>query len=114
MPQTVQLQIVDDCGSPLAANNGGTAQVSFGNQDASIDLHDVGGGIWEGTWTPVNAAPQVTLQAVASGHFGQVSSIAAGIAVTVQPAATNAPAQISGVVNAASGTQAITTDRDAG
>jgi hypothetical protein len=54
--QTVRLQIVDDCGNPLAANNGGVAQVSFGDQDASINLNDVGVGIWEATWTPGNTA----------------------------------------------------------
>ncbi len=108
MPQTVRLQIADGCGNPLAASNGGAAQVSFGNQDASLSLHDVGGGIWEGTWTPVKAAAIVTLQAVASQLSPvQLSSIAAGTAVTVLPASVSAPAQISAVVNAASDAQAM-------
>jgi uncharacterized protein (TIGR03437 family) len=107
VPQTVQLQIADDCGNPLAADNGGAAQVSFGNQDASIDLHDIGSGIWEGTWTPVKAAALVTLQAVASRLSAGLSSSAAGTAVTVQPASINAPGQISAVVNAAGSAQAM-------
>ena len=104
--QRVQLQILDDCGSPLAAPNGGGAQVSFDNQDAPINLTDVGGGIWEGTWTPVNAAQPATLQAVASEQTLGLSSIAAAIAVTVQPASANAAGQTFAVVNAASGAQA--------
>ncbi len=104
--QRVQLQILDDCGSPLAAQNGGGAQVSFDDQDAPINLTDVGGGIWEGTWTPVNAAQPATLQAVASEQTLGLSSIAAATAVTVQAASANAAGQTLAVVNAASGAQA--------
>ena len=81
--------------------------MSFGDQDVAIDLHDIGGGIWEGTWTPVNAATPVTLQAVAFEHSSGLSSIAAGIAVSVLAASGNAPAQISALVNAASSAQAM-------
>jgi uncharacterized protein (TIGR03437 family) len=107
VPQNVQLLIVDNCGNPLSSANGGTAQVSFGNQDASIDLQDVGGGVWEGTWTPVTAGVQVSVQAVAFERVPSLGSIPARIAVTVQPASQNAPAQISGVVNAAGSAQAV-------
>jgi uncharacterized protein (TIGR03437 family) len=106
VPQRVQLVILDDCGSPLAAQNGGGAQISFGNQDASINLTDVGGGIWEGTWTPVNAAASATLRAIASEQTPGLSSIAAGTAVTVQPGSPNVAGQTLGVVNAASSAQA--------
>jgi uncharacterized protein (TIGR03437 family) len=105
-PQTVRLRIVDDCGNPLTAGNGGAALVSFGDQDSAVDLHDVGGGLWEGTWTPVNTAPLVTLQAAAVELSSGLDSIADGIAVSVQPAPVNSPAQVLGVVNAASGPQA--------
>jgi uncharacterized protein (TIGR03437 family) len=107
VPQTVRMQIADDCGNPLAGDNGGTVQVSFSDQDGALNLHDIGGGIWEGTWTPVNAAALVTLQAVASELSPSLSSMSAAIAVTVQPASANAPGMTSGVVNAASGAQAI-------
>jgi len=106
LPQTVQLRIVDDCGNPLTAGNGGAVQVSFGNQDPSVNLQDVGGGLWEGTWTPVNPLAPVNLQAVASEQSLGLSSIAAGISVTVQPAPSNAPGLTSGVVNAAVSAQA--------
>jgi uncharacterized protein (TIGR03437 family) len=107
VPQTVQLQIVDDCGGALSARNGGAVQVSFSDQDASMDLHDVGGGIWEGTWTSVNAAHLVTLQAVAFEQSLGLGSISAGTVVTVNPATLNSLAQIAAVVNAASSGQAI-------
>ena len=105
-PQTVQLQIVDDCGEALAEQNGGAVQISFSDQDASVDLHDVGGGIWEATWDPLNVAPLVTLNAVAFERSPSVSSIAAAIDVVVNPPGINAPARISAVVNAASSGQA--------
>jgi uncharacterized protein (TIGR03437 family) len=53
----------------------------------------------------VNAGAQVTLQAVASELSPALSSIAAGVAVTVQPAPLDAPALISGAVNAAGSAQ---------
>ena len=89
-PQPVQVQIVDDCNNPLSVTNGGVVQVLFSNGDAPIDLHDVGSGIWEGTWMPVNAAAQITLQVVASESSLGLSSIAAGTAVTVQSPALSA------------------------
>jgi uncharacterized protein (TIGR03437 family) len=107
LPQTVQLKITNDCGVALAAENGGAVQVSFTNQDTSINLVDVGGGIWEGTWTPINAATLVNLEAVAFELSPNLSSIPEGIAVTVNPAALNAPGQISAVVNAADGAQSL-------
>ncbi len=61
-PQTVQVEVIDDCGNPVTASNGGSVQVTFNSGDAGVDLHDMGTGIWEATWTPVNAASQVTLQ----------------------------------------------------
>ncbi len=69
-------------------------------------LHDVGGGIWEATWDPLNVAPLVTLNAVAFERSPSVSSIAAAIDVVVNPPGINAPARISAVVNAASSGQA--------
>ena len=106
LPQTVQLVIADDCGSPLAAINGGAAQISFSNLDGSIDLHDIGGGIWEGTWTPVKSAAQVKLHVVAFERFPGLGSVAAGIAVSVRPSSADAPAQVLTVVNAAIGDRA--------
>jgi uncharacterized protein (TIGR03437 family) len=106
LPQTVQLGIADDCGNPLVATNGGAAQVSFSDMDVAIDLHDVGDGIWEGTWAPVKSVAQVKLHAVAFEKSPRLSSVAAGIAVSVRPSPVDAPAQVLAVVNAASGSHA--------
>ena len=104
VPQKVQLQIIDDCGNPLAATNGGLAQVSFSDQDPAVVLNDIGGGIWEGTWVPVNTTPTVQVRAVASQSPAGLRSIAAAIAVTVNRRPPRA-GRTSGVVNAASSVQ---------
>ena len=84
--QRVQVQIVDDCNHPITQSNGGGAEVTFSNKDGAVKLSDTGGGIWEGTWTPSNAAAQVTMQVVAKatgsglsdftgrGHFDRYSA----------------------------------------
>jgi uncharacterized protein (TIGR03437 family) len=82
---------------------GGTARVSIIGDAEAINLTDIGGGIWEGTWTPVSAAQSVTLQAVASEQSLALSLLEAKVAVTVVPAGPNAAPQISTIVNAATG-----------
>jgi len=112
--QPVQVQLVDDCGNPVTAKNGGSAQVTFlssggGNNDPALNLLDVGGGFWEGTWTPTNAASSVTLQLAAqeagtgSGALLQGSTTTS---VAVQAVSASAAAQPTGVANAASAQQA--------
>jgi uncharacterized protein (TIGR03437 family) len=107
LPQTIQLQIVDDCGNLLTSDHGGMAQVSFSDSDPSIDLHDAGKGLWEGTWTPMESAAQVKLSVVASELSPALHSIRAGVALTVSPAPADAPAGIFTVMNAASTARAI-------
>jgi uncharacterized protein (TIGR03437 family) len=107
LPQKIQIQVADDCGRPLTSTNGGTVQVSFSSADSSIDLRDTGGGIWEGTWTPLNAAAQVNLSVTASRLSPGLHSLPSGVAVTVQSPSLDAPARISAVVNAASAARAI-------
>jgi uncharacterized protein (TIGR03437 family) len=104
-PQKVQLQISDDCGNPVTITKGGGGQVSIIGDDNAVDLTDVGGGIWEGTWTPVKAAPLVSLQAAAREQQLALG-LPAEVTVTVVPATPNTSPQISAVVNAATGTHA--------
>ena len=104
-PQKVQLQISDDCGNPVTITKGGGGQVSIIGDDNAVDLTDVGGGIWEGTWTPVKAAPLVSLQAAALEQQLALG-LPAEVTVTVVPATPNTSPQISAVVNAATGTHA--------
>ena len=101
--QPVQVQVVDDCNNPVTAAGGGAVQVTFSNGDPALTLTDAGGGTWEGTWIPLTTGATVTLQVAAqSGSLTGGSSITAG----VNPASANGAAQISGIVNAASGSTA--------
>ncbi len=108
-PQIVEVDVIDDCGNPVTAQAGGSLQVTFSSGDAGIDLHDTGSGIWTATWTPVNAAAQVTLQVEASEQgitLNPSLNAASSVTVTV-PAATAASApQPTGIANAASAAQA--------
>ncbi len=65
-PETLRAEVIDDCGNPVTANDGGSVQVTFSSGDSGVDLHDAGSGIWEATWAPVNVANQVKLQVAAS------------------------------------------------
>jgi uncharacterized protein (TIGR03437 family) len=107
LPQKLEVQVNDDCGHPLSSANGGTVHMMFSNSSTSINLQDTGGGVWEGTWTPLNSGAQVILGAVAAEFSPALHSISSQVAVSVQAAPPDAPAQISGVVNAASTAQAI-------
>jgi uncharacterized protein (TIGR03437 family) len=102
--QVVQVQIVDNCNNPVTRGNGGGAQITFSNKDTALNLQDVGGGIWEGTWTPANASNNVMLQVLATGSGPGISKPLVGgtqISMAVQAAPQNAAAQPQGVVNAA-------------
>ncbi len=106
--QQVQLQLMDNCGAPVTAGQGGAAQVLFDSGDAPVTLADTGGGVWEAAWVPNAVASPVALQAVASEQgLGLASMAPGGVAVTVQPADPNAPGVVSGIVNAASAAQAL-------
>jgi uncharacterized protein (TIGR03437 family) len=103
-PQKLQVQVLDDCGGPLVAS-GATVHVTFSNNDPGVDLRHEGGGIWAGTWTPVNAQAQIRLQvnafqALANGSllagFDKLSDL------EVLPANANDAAQPLGALNAAS------------
>jgi uncharacterized protein (TIGR03437 family) len=109
-PQTVQVQIVDDCGNPVTAASGGAVQVTFSNKDSALNLQDVGSGIWQGTWAPVNAGNAVMVQISASEQgltLNPASSAGATATVSVAAAGANSAGQATGIANAASAAQAI-------
>jgi len=113
VPQTVRVEVIDDCGNPVTAESGGLVQVTFsgaGNSnDAGLNLHDVGSGIWEATWSPVNAAKQVVLQLEASEAgitLNPSLNLPTSVTVTVQGATATSAPQPTGVANAASASQA--------
>ena len=99
--QTIQAKITDNCGSVLTAANGGTVSAAFTSGDSTVALQDWGNGIWNGTWTPANAATQVTLT-VSAAQPGASGS--AQVAVNVQSA--SHVTSVTSVVNSAAGTQA--------
>jgi uncharacterized protein (TIGR03437 family) len=104
-PQTVEVEIIDSCGNPVTAAAGGTVQVTFSNNDPGLNLQDIGGGIWEATWTPVNAGPRVALQVVASEAgitLNPTLNIGNSVTVTVAGATATTAPQPTGVANAAS------------
>ncbi len=106
----VKVQVIDDCGNPVTAAAGGSVQMTFSNGDPGISLADTGGGVWEATWIPVKAAPQVTLQVAASENgltSGADSDIETSETVTVAAAPNGAAPQPTGIANAASAGQAI-------
>ncbi|HVW09163.1 MAG TPA: glycoside hydrolase domain-containing protein [Bryobacteraceae bacterium] len=97
-PQSIRLQIVNNCGD---AFTGGNVLVSFSSGDTAVSLTDQDDGGWTGNWTPVQVASPVTLSFAANG--GNASG-AAQVSVTVQPNSHSTNAAL--VVNSASGSNA--------
>jgi uncharacterized protein (TIGR03437 family) len=103
-PQTLQVQVADDCGNSLTSKNG-AVKVVFSNKDAAVDLSDEGGGIWKGTWNPVTAQAHVTLDVDAFKVSANGSVLAGSNSITgveILPPNANAAAQPIGALNAAS------------
>jgi uncharacterized protein (TIGR03437 family) len=102
--QPVQAQIVDSCGNPVTAANGGSAQVTFSSQDPPVNLMDTGNGIWQGTWVPGATGGQVSVDVWA--QTGGLTSTpfpgASQVQVQVLPAAAGAAPVPGSVANAAS------------
>ena len=110
LPQTIQAEVLDDCGIPVTASKGGSVQVVFSSGDGTLHLGDAGNGIWVGTWTPVHAGTKVTLQIVPSEQgLAMNPSVTAGTTVSLSVQGTSAsspPSPMGGVANAAGGAQA--------
>jgi uncharacterized protein (TIGR03437 family) len=73
--QTLELQLVDNCGNLIGPSNPKSAsvQASFSNKDPDVSLVHVGNGIWTGTWKPVNpSSGPVTVSVTAFNSTGQV------------------------------------------
>jgi uncharacterized protein (TIGR03437 family) len=102
--QPVQSEIVDSCGNPVMAANGGSAQVTFSSQDPPVSLTDTGNGIWQGTWVPGVAGGQVSVNV--SAQTGGLTSTplpgASQVQVQVLPAPASAAAVPGAIANAAS------------
>jgi uncharacterized protein (TIGR03437 family) len=102
---TIQIAVVDDCGNPVTASNGGSVQVTFSNGDPGINLTDIGSGIWEGTWIPAHASKAAVLQVAATENgltLNPSINIGTSLTVAVQAAPADAAPQPTGIANAAS------------
>jgi uncharacterized protein (TIGR03437 family) len=73
--QTLELQIVDNCGNLIIPKDATSAsvQATFSNKDADLRLVHVGNGVWTGTWKPVNPSPGPV--AVAVTAFNSTASV---------------------------------------
>jgi uncharacterized protein (TIGR03437 family) len=106
--QTLEVQVVDNCGNLIGPANPKSAavQATFSNGDADLNLVHVGNGVWTGTWTPVHAskAPNAPLMVNVTAfnstglvlQSGQASTLLATLAAGSTPAITGG-----GVQNAA-------------
>lgn len=108
LAQPVQIQLLDDCGNPVTAQNGGSAQVSFSNGDPAVNLTDVGGGLWEGTWIPTNfTGSAFTVQVVGLEPAPGSSAVLSGSASAGVSLLGSSNTRLVGIVNAAIGGHAI-------
>jgi len=85
-PVSLEMLVVDNCGSPMTVQSGGLVSASFSNHDLALSLVHTTAGKWSGTWQPRNGTPgstvQVTVTAflpISNGKFlaGQVDLTAA-------------------------------------
>jgi uncharacterized protein (TIGR03437 family) len=75
-PAPIEMQVVDDCGTPLTPQRGGAAvAATFSNGDPSISMVHTANGRWSGTWQPKGAqgnTVRVTLTAFLALGNGKV------------------------------------------
>jgi len=96
-PNTLEAQVVDDCGSAVA---NATVVASFSNSDPPVALVSLGNGIYSGNWRPINQTGRVTVTMRALLPPLQAAEVTAQGAISQNP---TAPVLFSGgVVNAAS------------
>ena len=102
LPVPIEVEIGDSCGQAM---NSGTVVATFSNGDPPVALAPIGGGLWDGTWTPQSAAAQatITVQAAKSDAAAGMLQLAGAVAAN-----TSTPVGYAGgIVNAASGASAI-------
>jgi uncharacterized protein (TIGR03437 family) len=99
LPQSIEVQVVDDCGVALTADRTGAAvTVTLSNGDRSLSLIPTGNGFWSNTWQPVNGSNGPVYVTVAAGLGPLTSTQVLEADLT---GSTDVP-QVSTVVNAAS------------
>lgn len=105
IPQAIQVLITDDCGNPATGANS-VSQATFTNGDAAVNLVYSGasaaGGVWQGTWLPVNTSAQ--MQMVISAREGTLTPASLSLPFVVTAASANGPGAAGAILNAASAT----------
>jgi uncharacterized protein (TIGR03437 family) len=98
-PNTLQAQVVDDCGNPQVT---GTVVASFSNGDPPLPLISLKNGDWTGTWQVGNASASII--AVTVNADDPVLGISGSVSVSGSlQSSVNAPVMLpGGVVNTAS------------
>jgi hypothetical protein len=102
LPVPIEVEILDSCAQAM---NSGTVVATFSNGDPPVALTPIGGGLWDGTWTPQTAAAQATITVQAA----ESDTVAGMLQLTGAVAANTATpiAYAGGIVNAASGASTI-------
>jgi uncharacterized protein (TIGR03437 family) len=98
-PTSLEVTVVDDCGSPLTS---GAVAATFSNGDPAVALTSLRDGRWTGTWQPRNAlSAPVTITAAAQQLLPPLKGTAS-IGGNLQPNLTTPIIKSGGVVNTAS------------
>ncbi len=100
-PQSIIVQILDDCGNPMKT---GSVVASFSNGDPPLTLNSLNSGSWAGTWVLHTATPATTITASARLQTSATNSIAGTAVINGNGQANPQPPLVTpgGVVNAAS------------
>lgn len=100
-PQTVSVNVVDDCGNAITA---GSVTASFSDGDPPLTLASLDTGTWTATWTVMAAASQATITATAQmqASGGQTLKGSASITGSGQANPDVPVISFGGIVNAAS------------
>ena len=98
LPVPLQVDIVDDCGSPLTA---GSVVASFSSGDPAVTMQSTGNGQWAGTWFPHEIAGGVVNVTVSAGSFAPLLSGSTTVASVVSANATAPVVSMAGIVSAA-------------
>jgi uncharacterized protein (TIGR03437 family) len=72
VPFALQASILSPTGAPVT---GGNVQVAFSTGDATVTLTDVGGGLYSGVWTPLQAGPVSLLFTTVNAPTGVVTGV---------------------------------------
>jgi uncharacterized protein (TIGR03437 family) len=102
LPVPIEVEILDSCAQTM---NAGAVVATFSNGDPPVALTPIGGGLWDGTWTPQTAATQaaITVQAAESDTVTGMLQLTGAVAAN-----TSTPiAYAGGIVNAASGAATV-------